>query len=83
MKKLFVIASCLSLMASGSAIAAQQSVPQGHQVVKPGNFTDVSSRKKTKKHGSMKSGGMTKPDASGQGGSGKGSDQGGTKAKNM
>lgn len=82
MKKLFVFASCLSLMASGSAIAAQQSVPQRHQVVKPGSFTDVSSRKKTKKHSSMKQSGM-KPDASGQGGSGAGSDQGGTKAKNM
>jgi len=31
----------------------------------------------------MAKGGMMKPDASGQGGSGPGSDQGGTKAGNM
>jgi hypothetical protein len=77
MKKLLIAAFCLALV---SGVASVQAAPQGQHVIKANEVTDISARKKKVTKG-MKSG--MKPDASGEGGSGPGSDQGGTKAGGM
>jgi pentapeptide MXKDX repeat protein len=90
MKKILIATTALTLMC-GSAFAQGTTGPanQGDNMNKPGT-TNGSMDKGSMEKGSMKNtttgmnndmakGGM-KPDASGQGGSGPGSDQGGTKA---
>ena len=86
MRKLMIATAALGLMC-GSAFAQTQTgpAPQSNNMQKPGmTGTD----KGTVNHGTtgmsndgMSKGGMVKPDASGQGGSGPGSDQGGTKTR--
>ena len=84
MKKLIIATAALGLMCS-SAFAQNQTGPAGqsNNMQKPGmnNMEKGSMEKGTtgmSKDG-MNKGGMVKPDASGQGGSGPGSDQGGTR----
>ncbi|MCP3408384.1 hypothetical protein [Bradyrhizobium sp. CCGB01] len=84
MKKLIIAAAAAGLMC-GSAFAQNQTgpAPQSDNMQKPGmNKMDRGSAGTTgmSKDG-MSKGGMVKPDASGQGGSGPGSDQGGTKTR--
>ncbi|AWM01153.1 hypothetical protein [Bradyrhizobium amphicarpaeae] len=86
MKKFMIAAAALGLM-SGSAFAQTQTGPaaQSNNMQKPGM---TNTDKGSMNHGTtgmsndgMNKGGMVKPDASGQGGSGPGSDQGGTKTR--
>jgi pentapeptide MXKDX repeat protein len=86
MKKLIIATAALGLMC-GSAFAQTQTGPaaQSDTMQKPGT---TNSNKGTMTKGTtgmsrdgMNKGGMVQPDASGQGGSGPGSDQGGTKTR--
>jgi pentapeptide MXKDX repeat protein len=86
MKKLIIATAALGLMC-GSAFAQTQTGPaaQSDNMQKPGT---TNSNKGTMTKGTtgmsrdgMNKGGMVQPDASGQGGSGPGSDQGGTKTR--
>lgn len=86
MKKIMIAAAALGLMC-GSAFAQNQSgtAAQSNTMDKPGmnNMNKGSMNQGTtgmSKDG-MSKGGMVSPDASGQGGSGPGSDQGGTKTR--
>ncbi|QPF81773.1 hypothetical protein IC762_18320 [Bradyrhizobium genosp. L] len=88
MKKILITTA--ALMMCGSAFAQGTTGPgnQSDNMKKPG-MTSGTMEKGSMQKGSMDNGttgmnsgaskGMTKPDASGQGGSGMGSDQGGTK----
>lgn len=95
MKKILIATTALTLMC-GSAFAQGTTGPanQGDNMNKPG-MTNGNMEKGSMEKGSMNNGSMNKgttgmsndtakggmkPDASGQGGSGPGSDQGGTKA---
>ena len=86
MKKLLVATTALTLIC-GPALAQTTTGPasQGDNMNKPGTMEKGSMKKGTT--GMSSDGGMAKsrmkPDASGQGGSGPGSDQGGTKTNNM
>ena len=86
MKKFLVATTALALMC-GPALAQSTTGPasQGDNMTKPGNMEQGSMKKGTT--GMSNDGGMAKsgmrPDASGQGGSGPSSDQGGTKTNNM
>jgi hypothetical protein len=71
-RKFLVAASCLSLLSCATAASVKAAAPQGQHVLKASDTTDISARKKKPKKGMQ-------PDASRQGGSGTGSDQGGTK----
>ncbi|CUT12575.1 hypothetical protein BF49_7121 [Bradyrhizobium sp.] len=86
MKKLVVATAALGLMC-GAAFAQNQTgpAPQSDNMQKPG-MTNTDKGTMTKgttgmSHDGMSKGGMVKPDASGQGGSGPGSDQGGTRTR--
>jgi pentapeptide MXKDX repeat protein len=86
MKKLVIATAALGLMC-GSALAQTQTGPaaQSDNMQKPGmTNTDkgtMSSGTTGVSHDGMSKGGMVRPDASGQGGSGPGSDQGDTKTR--
>jgi hypothetical protein len=82
MKKFLVATTALALMCA-PALAPKHdgSASQGDNMTKPVNMRQGSMKKGTtgmSNDGGMAKSGM-KPDASGQGGSGPGSDQGGTK----
>lgn len=86
MKKFMIAAAALGLMC-GSAFAQSGTgpAPQSNNMQKPGmTNTDKGSMHNSTtgmSNDGMNKGGMVKPDASGQGGSGPGSDQGGTKTR--
>ncbi|QOG18998.1 MULTISPECIES: hypothetical protein [Bradyrhizobium] len=86
MKKMMIAAAALGLMC-GSALAQTQTGPaaQSDNMQKPGmNKMDrgsTSTGTTGMSRDDMRSGRMVRPDASGQGGSGPGSDQGGTKTR--
>jgi hypothetical protein len=86
MKKLLIATAALTLMC-GSAFAQTSTGPGAQNSNMTKGVTGKGSMKKhsmnsgtTGMSTGMKRGGMTRPDASGQGGSGPGSDQGGTRA---
>ncbi|MHC2619492.1 hypothetical protein ACVIW2_001524 [Bradyrhizobium huanghuaihaiense] len=86
MKKILVAAAALGLMC-GSALAQTQTgpAPQSDNMQKPGMTKPHKGSTSTGTTGMsrdrMDKSGMVRPDASGQGGSGPGSDQGGTKTR--
>jgi hypothetical protein len=86
MKKFIIATAALGLMC-GSAFAQTQTGPaaQSDNMQKPGmNNTDKGTMTRGTtgmSHDGTSKGGMVRPDASGQGGSGPGSDQGGTKTR--
>jgi len=81
MKKILVATA--ALMMCGSAFAQNSGpAPQSNNMDKPGMEKNMDKGSMSKGTTGMSNDGkMMKPDASGQGGSGPGSDQGGTKAK--
>jgi hypothetical protein len=86
MKKFIIATAALGLMC-GSAFAQNQTGPaaQTDNIQKPGmTNTDrgtTSSGTTGMSHDGMSKSGTVRPDASGQGGSGPGSDQGGTRTR--
>jgi hypothetical protein len=87
MKKIMIATAALALMCGSASAQNTGPVPQSDNMQKPGMHNEQGSMTKgttgmtngTK--GMVKSG--VQPDASGQGGSGPGSDQGGTRTGNM
>jgi len=85
MKKIIIATAALGLMCGTAFAQNSRPAPQSDNMQKPG-MTNTDTGTMTKgttgmSHDGMSKGGMVKPDASGQGGSGPGSDQGGTKTR--
>jgi hypothetical protein len=86
MKKIMIAMTALCFSCVGSFAQNTGPAAQSDKMQKPGvNSNEKGSMKKGTtgmSSGQSGSSGMVKPDASGQGGSGPGSDQGGTKSNN-
>ena len=85
MKKIIMATAALGLMCGTAFAQNSRPAPQSDNMQKPG-MTNTDKGTKSSgttgvSHDGMSKGGMVRPDASGQGGSGPGSDQGGTKTR--
>ena len=81
MKKIIVATAALMMCGSAFAQNSTGPAPQSNNMDKPGMEKNVGKGSMNKGTTGMSTGGMTKPDASGQGGAGPGSDQGGTRTR--